>query len=246
MTGRGRSAGAARMGNDSARVLLVDDDVVLADMVTRYLQRDGYAVEWLADGNRVTRVVADYTPDLVILDLLLPGRHGREVCRDVRQTSNVPILMLTALGDEPDRIAGLEVGADDYLTKPFSLRELVLRVRAILRRTQLPESGGNGGRLLRVGDLVVDTGSGDVQVDGKLVRLTSREQGLLLFLLSHPREVFSREQLLEHVWGWTHGDPSVVTVQVRRLREKIETDPNEPRRLLTVWGAGYRYQAAGS
>jgi len=234
------------MGNDSARVLLVDDDVVLADMVTRYLQRDGYAVEWLADGNRVTRVIADYRPDLVILDLLLPGRHGREVCRDVRQTSNVPILMLTALGDEPDRIAGLEVGADDYLTKPFSLRELVLRVRAILRRTQLPESGGNGGRLLRVGDLVVDTGSGDVQVDGKLVRLTSREQGLLLFLLSHPREVFSREQLLEHVWGWTHGDPSVVTVQVRRLREKIETDPNEPRRLLTVWGAGYRYQAAGS
>jgi len=234
------------MGNDSARVLLVDDDVVLADMVTRYLQRDGYAVEWLADGNRVTRVVADYTPDLVILDLLLPGRHGREVCRDVRQTSNVPILMLTALGDEPDRIAGLEVGADDYLAKPFSLRELVLRVRAILRRTQLPESGGNGGRLLRVGDLVVDTGSGDVQVDGKLVRLTSREQGLLLFLLSHPREVFSREQLLEHVWEWTHGDPSVVTVQVRRLREKIETDPNEPRRLLTVWGAGYRYQAAGS
>jgi len=234
------------MGNDSARVLLVDDDVVLADMVTRYLQRDGYAVEWLADGNRVTRVVADYTPDLVILDLLLPGRHGREVCRDVRQTSNVPILMLTALGDEPDRIAGLEVGADDYLAKPFSLRELVLRVRAILRRTQLPELGGNGGRLLRVGDLVVDTGSGDVQVDGKLVRLTSREQGLLLFLLSHPREVFSREQLLEHVWGWTHGDPSVVTVQVRRLREKIETDPNEPRRLLTVWGAGYRYQAAGS
>lgn len=234
------------MGNDSARVLLVDDDVVLADMVTRYLQRDGYAVEWLADGNRVTRVIADYRPDLVILDLLLPGRHGREVCRDVRQTSNVPILMLTALGDEPDRIAGLEVGADDYLAKPFSLRELVLRVRAILRRTQLPESGGNGGRLLRVGDLVVDTGSGDVQVDGKLVRLTSREQGLLLFLLSHPREVFSREQLLEHVRGWTHGDPSVVTVQVRRLREKIETDPNEPQRLLTVWGAGYRYQAAGS
>jgi len=234
------------MGNDSARVLLVDDDVVLADMVTRYLQRDGYAVEWLADGNRVTRVIADYRPDLVILDLLLPGRHGREVCRDVRQTSNVPILMLTALGDEPDRIAGLEVGADDYLAKPFSLRELVLRVRAILRRAQLPESGGNGGRLLRVGDLVVDTRSGDVQVDGKLVRLTSREQGLLLFLLSHPREVFSREQLLEHVRGWTHGDPSVVTVQVRRLREKIETDPNEPQRLLTVWGAGYRYQAAGS
>jgi DNA-binding response OmpR family regulator len=226
----------------AARVLLVDDDAVLVDMVTRYLERDGYAVEWLGDGNCVAQVVADHRPDLVILDLLLPGRHGREVCRDVRQTSNVPILMLTALGDEPDRIAGLEVGADDYLAKPFSLRELVLRVRAILRRAQPPEHGDHGVRLLHDGDLVVDISSGNVHVDGKLARLTSREQGLLLFFLRHPHEVFSREQLLEQVWGWAHGDSSIVTVQVRRLREKIETNPNEPRRILTVWGAGYRYQ----
>jgi DNA-binding response OmpR family regulator len=229
-----------------ARVLLVDDDAVLVDMVTRYLERDGYAVDWLGDGNCVAQVVADHRPDLVILDLLLPGRHGRDACRDVRQISNVPILMLTALGDEPDRIAGLEVGADDYLAKPFSLRELVLRVRAILRRAQPPEHGEHGGWLLHDGDLVVDTRSCDVHVDGQLVRLTSREQSLLLFLLRHPHEVFSREQLLEQVWGWAHGDSAIVTVQVRRLREKIETNPSEPQRILTVWGAGYRYQSAHS
>ncbi len=230
----------------AARVLLVDDDAVLVDMVTRYLHRDGYLVEWLADGSSVPQAIATNPPDLVILDLLLPGRHGREVCRDVRRTSSVPILMLTALGDEPDRIAGFEVGADDYLTKPFSLRELVLRVRAILRRAQPPENGDAGGALLCDGDLVVDPGCADIRVGGKLVTLTGREHALLVFFLRHPHDVFSRQQLLESVWGWSHGDPSTITVQVRRLREKIETAPNHPRRIATVWGVGYRYQPARS
>jgi DNA-binding response OmpR family regulator len=226
----------------AARVLLVDDDPVLADMVTRYLRRDGYAVDWVADGRLVAPSVATTAPDLVILDLLLPGRDGREVCRDVRQTSDVPILMLTALGDEPDRVAGFEAGADDYLAKPFSLRELVLRVRAILRRTQ-PADRSEREAILRDADLTVDTSSGEVRLRGELVTLTGREHDLLLFFLRHPHEVFTRQQLLEQVWGWSYGDPSTVTVQVRRLREKIETNPNQPRRILTVWGVGYRYQS---
>lgn len=229
-----------------ARVLLVEDDPVLADMVTRYLQRDGYVVEWLADGALVGPTVATNTPDLVILDLLLPGRDGRDVCRDVRKMSAVPIVMLTALGGEPDRVAGFEAGADDYLAKPFSLRELVLRVRAILRRTQPAERGERRDTVLRDGDLTAYTSSGEVRQHGKPVTLTGREHDLLLFFLHHPQEVFTRQQLLEQVWGWSYGDPSTVTVQVRRLREKIETNANEPRRILTVWGVGYRYHPGRS
>jgi len=224
-----------------SRVLLVDDDTVLADMVMRYLRREGHAVEWLADGSLVARAVAEAAPDLVVLDLLLPGRHGREVCRDLRQTTNVPILMLTALGDAADRIAGLEAGADDYLTKPFSLRELVLRVNAILRRAQPADRGDRRDVVLRDGDLLVDARSRVVRLCGEFVTLGTREHDLLTFFLRHPGKVFTRQQLLEHVWGWSYGDPSTVTVHVRRLREKIETNPSEPQRVVTVWGVGYRY-----
>lgn len=229
-----------------ATVLLVEDDPVLADMVMRYLRRDGYAVRWLADGRLVASAVASNTPDLVILDLLLPDRDGREVCRDVRLTSQVPILMLTALRDEPDRVAGFEAGADDYVMKPFSLQELVLRVRAILRRTQSTNSGERIDTVLPDGDLIVSTSSREVRLGGEPVTLTGREHDLLLFFLSHPQTVFSRQQLLEQVWGWSYGDPATVTVQVRRLREKIETNPNQPRRILTVWAVGYRYQTGQS
>ncbi|MDP9433104.1 MAG: response regulator transcription factor [Actinomycetota bacterium] len=224
-------------------MLLVDDDPVLADMVMRYLQRDGYEVEWMADGTLVVDCVTRDAPSLVILDLLLPDRDGREICREVRRTSNVPILMLTALGGMSDCVAGFEAGADDYLAKPFSLRELVLRVGAILRRTQA--AGGlseRNDRIVHDGDLTVDTSSGEVRRSGDLLTLTGRERDLLLFLLRHPQDVFSRQQLLEQVWGWSYGDPSTVTVQVRRLREKIETNPNQPERILTVWGVGYRYK----
>lgn len=227
------------------RVLLVDDDPVLADMVLRYLRREGYTVEWLTDGTFVVRAVEAETPDLVILDLLLPGLHGRQVCRDLRKVSDVPILMLTALGDEADRVAGLEAGADDYLPKPFSLRELVLRVHAILRRTQWADHGERSDVVLHDGDLTVDTRSRLVRLRGEPVRLTIREHDMLLFFLRHPGEVFTRQQLLEHVWGWSHGDPSTVTVHVRRLREKIESDPSAPERVVTVWGVGYRYQRTG-
>jgi DNA-binding response OmpR family regulator len=226
-------------------VLLVDDDPVLADMVLRYLRRDGYEVEWVADGALVVDCVTRDGPDLVILDLLLPNRDGRELCREVRRRSNVPILMLTALGGESDRVAGFEAGADDYLAKPFSVRELVLRVRAILRRTQAAGDPGertDTDNIVADGDLTVDFSSGEVRRGGELITLTGRERDLLVFLLRHPQDVFSRQQLLEQVWGWSHGDPSIVTVQVRRLREKIETNPNQPERILTVWGIGYRYQ----
>ena len=223
-----------------SRVLLVDDDPVLADMVMRYLRREGHVVEWLSDGGSVTRVVAEAAPDLLVLDLLLPGRHGRELCRDLRRTSDVPILMLTALGDEGDRIAGLEAGADDYLTKPFSLRELVLRVHAILRRRQpanRPERPA-----LCDGDLLVDTRSRVVRLRGEPVTMGTREHDLLVFFLRHPGQVFTRQQLLERVWGWSYGDQSTVTVHVRRLREKIEMDPSAPERVVTEWGIGYRYE----
>ncbi len=224
----------------ASRVLLVDDDPVLADMVMRYLRREGYAAEWLTDGTSVARAVADAAPDLVVLDLLLPGRHGRDICRDVRRTSDVPILMLTALGEERDRIAGLEAGADDYLTKPVSLRELVLRVQAILRRRQAAKHVERS--VLRDGHLLVDTRSRVVRLRGEPVALGPREHDLLVFLLRHPEEAFSRQQLLEQVWGWSHGDQSTVTVHVRRLREKVEADPSTPQRVVTVWGVGYRYQ----
>jgi DNA-binding response OmpR family regulator len=222
------------------RVLLVDDDPVLADMVLRYLRREGYAVEWLTDGSLVVRTVTADVPDLVILDLLLPGRHGREICRDLRRRSDVPILMLTALGAEADRVAGLEAGADDYLAKPFSLRELVLRVHAILRRTQPADQGERP--VLRDDDLLVNARSRVVRLRDEPVTLGTREHDLLVYFLRHPGEVFTRQQLLEHVWGWSYGDPSTVTVHVRRLREKIETNPSEPQRVMTIWGVGYRYE----
>ncbi len=234
------STATAPASTSKSRVLLVDDDPILADMVLRYLRREGYAVEWLTDGSLVAPAVAADIPDLVVLDLLLPGVHGREVCRELREMSDVPILMLTALGEEADRVAGLEAGADDYLTKPLSPRELVLRVEAILRRAQPADQSQRP--LLRDGDLLVDARSRVVRLRGEPVKLGTREHDLLMFFLRHPGEVFTRQQLLEHVWGWSYGDQSTVTVHVRRLREKIEKDPSEPQRVVTVWGVGYRYE----
>ncbi|MBW8481763.1 response regulator transcription factor [Actinomadura parmotrematis] len=226
----------------AGRVLVVDDDPTVAEVVARYLTRDGHAVECLADGRRaLARALAD-PPDLVVLDLMLPGLGGLEVCRRLRAASAVPIVMLTALGAETDRLAGLEIGADDYVTKPFSPRELALRVRSVLRRAR----GGvrPGGGRLRDGGLVLDAGAHEAALDGVPLALTAREFDLLAHLLRHPRRVLTREELLERVWGWSFGDTSTVTVHVRRLREKIEADPAAPRRLVTVWGVGYRYEPA--
>ena len=226
------------------RVLLVEDDPTVADVVTQYLQRSGFDVTHVDDGLDAVSAAGAIDPDLLVLDLMLPGIDGLEVCRRVRRSHDVPIIMLTALGAESDRVLGLEVGADDYLTKPFSPRELVLRVQSVLRRSRAGEAArasGGPDRVLRDGDLAVDTAARRAERDGVEVSLTGREFDLLVFLLTHPGQAFSRDDLLEQVWGWSFGDTSTVTVHVRRLRENVEPDPGEPQRLVTVWGVGYRW-----
>jgi DNA-binding response OmpR family regulator len=230
------------------RIVIVDDDPTVADVVGRYLVRDGHTVECVHDGYEALRRISEQQPDLVVLDLMLPGIDGLEVCRRLRERWPIPVVMLTALGDETDRLAGFEIGADDYVTKPFSPRELAMRVRSVLRRSRsaLPADMQEGRQadpeILTDRDVTVDLSAHEVRVSGRLIQLTSREYDLLAFLLRHPRQAFTREQLLSEVWGWTFGDTSTVTVHVRRLREKLETDPTLPRRIVTVWGVGYRYE----
>jgi DNA-binding response OmpR family regulator len=226
-------------------VLVVDDDPTVSDVVRRYLEQDGFRVRLASDGLAALAAVAAETPDLVVLDLMLGGIDGLEVCRRLRrQLPTLPVVMLTALGEEADRVIGLEVGADDYVTKPFSPRELVLRVRSVLRRAA-PKAVDEQPTLLRDGDLIADTGRRIAELGGKPLALTVREFDLLEFLLRNPGKAWSRAQLLDQVWGWQFGDQSTVTVHVRRLREKIEVDPAMPKRLLTVWGVGYRYEPVG-
>jgi DNA-binding response OmpR family regulator len=224
-------------------VLVVDDDVLVRDVVGRYLSRAGYQVTVAGDGEDALRAAQACPPDLVVLDLMLPGLSGLEVCRRLRAAGPVPVVMLTALGEEEDRIVGLELGADDYITKPFSPRELVLRVASVLRRarsvqprTQMPPIDDDG--------LMVDVAGHRAVLGGQELALTVREFELLAFLIQHPGRAFTRSELLEQVWGWTFGDQSTVTVHVRRLREKVEVDPTAPRRIATVWGVGYRYDRA--
>ena len=231
------------------RIVVVDDDPTVADVVGRYLVRDGHTVECVHDGHEALRRIAERQPDLVVLDLMLPGIDGLEVCRRLRERWPIPVVMLTALGDETDRLAGFEIGADDYVTKPFSPRELAMRVRSVLRRSRqtVPADRADGPGQAEQGiltdrDVTVDLAAHEVHIGGKLVQLTSREYDLLVFLLRNPRQAFTREQLLSEVWGWTFGDTSTVTVHVRRLREKLESDPTLPRRIVTVWGVGYRYE----
>jgi len=227
-----------------ARILVVDDDPTVSEVVARYLVRDGFAVETVADGRTaLDRALAD-PPDLVVLDLMLPGIDGLEVCRRLRALAPVPIVILTARGQESDRIVGLDLGADDYVAKPFSTKELVARVRAVLRRAKGPLSpSGPGAPPLYVdGDLDVDVAARQARLGGAVVSLTAREFELLAFLVRHPGRAFRREELLEGVWGYRYGDTSTVTVHVRRLREKIEPDPSAPVRIATVWGVGYRWQ----
>ncbi len=228
-------------GNPAARILVVDDDPTVAEVVARYLERDGHVVECVNDGAEALRRALATPPDLLVLDLMLPKMDGLQVCRKLRERWPVPVIMLTALGEEIDRVVGLETGADDYVTKPFSPRELALRVQSVLRRARgalVPTGTG----VLRDGDLVVDVGAHEVRVGGKEITLTAREFDLLAYLLRNPRQAFSRAALLDQVWGWSFGDSSTVTVHVRRLREKIESDPTDPRRIVTVWGVGYRYE----
>jgi DNA-binding response OmpR family regulator len=241
--------------------LVVDDDPTVGDVVSAYLARAGFEVHRATDGVAALAQAAATSPDVVVLDLMLPGIGGLEVCRRLRRDHpRVPVVMLTALGEEEDRILGLEVGADDYVTKPFSPRELVLRVQAILRRTATagtagpPEGAGLDGaagdsalppapHVVADGDIVLDRRAHVVTRGGTELALTAREFALLDWFLSHPGEVHRRDDLMRAVWGWEFGDESTVTVHVRRLREKVEAEPSAPTRLVTVFGVGYRWDA---
>jgi DNA-binding response OmpR family regulator len=220
-------------------VLVVDDEPIVRDVIVRYLEREGFQTLEAGDGESARRAVESGTPNLVVLDVMLPGMDGLTLCRWIRSRSDLPVIMLTARGEEADRIVGLELGADDYITKPFSPRELAARVRTVLRRTQptVPRD-----ERLSFDGLDLDAGTREVHRNGKALRLTAKEFDLLWFLASNPRHVFSRDQLMDRVWGYEAAlDTGTVTVHIRRLREKLEVDPSRPQFLETVWGVGYRF-----
>jgi len=220
------------------QILVVEDEATIREVIRRYLEREGYQVREAADGYAALDILAEAQPDLIVMDLMLPGIDGLTLTRQLRQRSRVPIIMLTARGDTSDRIRGLDLGADDYLPKPFSPRELVSRIQAVLRRGAPAEPAR-----LRFGEVAMDLDTRTVTRGSRNVRLTAREFDLLWFLASHPGQVFTRERLLDNVWGADFaGDPSTVTVHIRHLREKIEPDPGEPQHLITVWGVGYRLE----
>ncbi|MBA2641564.1 MAG: response regulator transcription factor [Actinobacteria bacterium] len=219
-------------------VLVVDDEAIVREVIVKYLAREGYTTLEADDGDRARSLLQTQSPDLVVLDVMLPGTDGLELCRWIRGRSELPVILLTARGEEADRIVGLELGADDYVTKPFSPRELAARVRTVLRRASQPSSSPE--RLSFEG-LELDAATRDVRKDGVVLKLTAKEFDLLWFLASHPRKVFSRDQLMARVWGYEAAlDTGTVTVHVRRLRGKIEDDPSSPVHLQTVWGVGYR------
>jgi two-component system, OmpR family, response regulator ResD len=227
----------------NARILVVDDDLTVGEIVGDYLRDAGHQTRHAADGPSALSLAQAWPPDLVVLDLMMPGLDGLEVCRRLRAASDgqraLPVIMLTALGEEADRVLGLEAGADDYVTKPFSPRELALRVQAVLRRAAAAQAPPVP---FRSGRFEVDVAGRRIRQDGRELALTIREFDLLAFFLSHPGRAFTRAQLLEQVWGWSYGDLSTVTVFVRRIREKTEDDPGAPVHLQTVWGVGYRWE----
>ncbi|HEY2044788.1 MAG TPA: response regulator transcription factor [Jatrophihabitans sp.] len=227
-----------------AHVLVVEDDPTVSEVVVSYLERSGHRTSALTDGAAAAALLGSPevdSIDLVILDLMLPGIDGIEVCRRLRNSHpDKPVIMLTALAQEEDRIAGLEVGADDYVTKPFSPRELVLRVESVLRRAKIVLAPS---AILKLGPLTVDTAARRACKNDVELSLTVREMDLLAYLMSQPGRAFTRTELMAAVWGWTFGDESTVTVHVRRVREKIEDDPKHPMLIQTVWGVGYRMEA---
>lgn len=224
----------------TGRVLVVDDEPMVREVVTAYLERDGFEVTLAADGRSALESFDAASPDLVVLDVMLPEIDGFSVLTHLRKRTDVPVILLTARTEEADRVLGLELGADDYVVKPFSPRELAARVRSVLRRVR-PAAPAN---LIEFEGLTIEGGSREVTCRGEVVELTPKEFDLLAFLAASPRQVFSRAQILEHVWDSSpdYQDPSTVTVHVRRLRRKLEADPETPRWLHTVWGVGYRFQ----
>ncbi len=224
-------------------ILVVEDEPAVAEVVSLYLRRAGYGVRVVANGQAALREIDQQPPNLIVLDLMLPGLDGWALTRRVRERGDTPIIMVTARSQETDRIAGLEMGADDYVTKPFSPQELVSRVRAVLRRSKPAGAGEPTERALTFDDLSIDPQTRLVTIHGEEKSLTAKEFDLLWLLARHPRQVFSRNQLLERVWGMAdYIDPGTVTVHVRRLREKIERDPSNPQHLQTAWGVGYKFE----
>ena len=227
----------------AGRILVVDDERVVTEVVERYLRLEEFEVCLASDGNEALRIAREWAPDLVVLDLMLPGVDGLEVCRRIRQEGQMPIIMLTAKGEEIDRIVGLELGADDYVVKPFSPRELVARIKSVLRRATAGPTPSFGG-VLRFDDCTINPESRVVTNGSAEVQLTGKEFDLLFFLASNPDRVFTREQLMDQVWDFTFaGDLSTVTVHIQRLRGKIEKDPVKPRYVKTVWGVGYKFES---
>jgi DNA-binding response OmpR family regulator len=231
-------------GHSRSTILVCDDEDVIRDVVVRYLEHEGMRTLQATDGERAKRIIQDDPPDLVIVDVMMPNVNGLDLCEWIRSRSDVPVILLTARGEESDRITGLELGADDYVVKPFSPRELIVRVQAILRRT-----GGRQQKIplvLEAAGLTIDGRSRQVFGQEGEITLTATEFDLLFCLASHAHTVFSREQLLAQVWGYEaalDAGTSTVTVHVRRLREKIERDPSRPEIILTIWGVGYRFEA---
>ncbi len=239
---------SASTGTDELTILVVDDEPNILEVVSAYLRRELYNVVTATDGEAALKQFAETSPDLIVLDVMLPRLDGLEVCRRVRATSNTPIIMLTARSDEMDKLVGLGIGADDYLTKPFSPRELVARIKAVLRRsTAIAPAEPGADDTLKFPGLKINPRTRAVEMDAGPVELTAKEFDLLYFLARHPQEVFTRTQLLDQVWDYSYyGDTSTVTVHVRRLREKIEPDPMRPRYVKTVWGVGYKFDMAAS
>lgn len=227
---------------DSINILIVDDEATIREVTRRYLEREGFSVEEAADGYQVLNILEEKHPDLIILDLMLPGIDGLSLARQIRKDNNVPIIMLTALGEPSDRIRGLDLGADDYMIKPFNPQELVSRVHAILRRSN--KSGLPADPAIELDNLVVNPATHICMLANEIVSLSVKEFDLLWFFVNNLGRVFTRDQILEQVWGaGYYGDPTTVTVHIRRLREKIEDEPSKPKRLKTVWGVGYKFES---
>jgi len=227
----------------SRRVLVVDDEKLIVKGIRFSLEQDGMEVDCAYDGEEALKMVTDQEYDVVLLDVMLPKLTGFEVCQQIREFSNVPIIMLTAKGDDMDKILGLEYGADDYITKPFNILEVKARIKAIMRRSAQKESRKESHKMLVSGDMKVDCESRRVYIAGREVNLTAKEFDLLEILLNHPDKVYSRENLLKTIWGADYpGDARTVDVHVRRLREKVESNPSEPVYIHTKWGVGYYFQ----
>ena len=230
-------------------ILVVDDEPVFIEALTISLEREGFGVVAAADGPAALKAILEKDPDLILLDVMLPGMSGIDVCREIRKSSSVPVIMVTAKGEEIDAVVGLEVGADDYITKPYRLRELIARIRAILRRSEnspKEDETTSNPEVLVEGAVRLDLERHELSVDGELVSLALREFELLSYLMENSGRVVTRESLMQNVWGWDYiGDTKTIDVHVKRLRTKIESDPSAPLRISTIRGVGYRYERSG-